>query len=122
MDLFPNGSIDDGHGNVWPLCKRPGCALEIVRPGKVQCYFCDAEPVTVTVDMDEVKVIEKWREGEVKEFTCPTCGAFPGTRCRIGGTGSIVSHQDRYLIAAAAGAVPPLAGFDGFNGKGLSLP
>lgn len=30
------GVIDDGFGNVWPLCSRE-CRLEIVRPGKVQC-------------------------------------------------------------------------------------
>lgn len=116
MELYPNGSIDDGHGNVWPLCKRPGCVLEIVRPGKVQCYYCDAEPMTITVDMDEVKVIEKYREGEVRKFTCPTCLAFVGTRCRIAGESSLVSHRDRYLAAAADGAVPPLKGFESWQG------
>lgn len=30
------GEIDDGFGNVWPLCKKD-CGLQIVRPGKVQC-------------------------------------------------------------------------------------
>lgn len=30
------GQIDDGFGNTYLLCK-PGCQLEIVRPGKVQC-------------------------------------------------------------------------------------
>lgn len=33
------GQIDDGFGGVWQLCK-PGCQLQIVRPGKVQCD-CD---------------------------------------------------------------------------------
>jgi len=35
------GEIEDGFGNSWPLCKRD-CALEIVRPGKVQCDLCDS--------------------------------------------------------------------------------
>lgn len=34
------GEIDDGHGNVWALCK-PNCQMQIVRPGKVQCE-CDS--------------------------------------------------------------------------------
>lgn len=30
--------LDDGFGNQWVKCKVPAdCALEIVRPGKVQC-------------------------------------------------------------------------------------
>lgn len=33
--------LEDGFGNVWYRCDRPGCTLEIVRPGKVQCE-CDA--------------------------------------------------------------------------------
>jgi len=28
--------LDDGFGNQWPMC-RADCALQIVRPGKVQC-------------------------------------------------------------------------------------
>lgn len=35
-------TLDDGFGNEWPLCGRPNCGLEIVRPGKVQCW-CDTE-------------------------------------------------------------------------------
>jgi hypothetical protein len=35
-------SIEDGFGNVWELCGRPDCELEVVRPGKVQCW-CDIE-------------------------------------------------------------------------------
>ena len=34
--------LDDGFGNIWvnwcDKCKSP--SLEIVRPGKVQCYKC----------------------------------------------------------------------------------
>jgi len=33
------GSVDDGQGNAWPRCKAD-CGLEVVRPGKAQCY-CD---------------------------------------------------------------------------------
>ena len=32
--------LDDGFGNEWMLCDREPCDLEIVRPGKVQCW-CD---------------------------------------------------------------------------------
>lgn len=35
-------TIDDGFGNCWTKCRRPGCQLEIVRPGKVQCDPCDS--------------------------------------------------------------------------------
>lgn len=35
-------TIDDEFGNEWPLCARPKCGLEIVRPGKVQCS-CDSK-------------------------------------------------------------------------------
>lgn len=35
-----DNTIDDGFGNVWELCDRPNCGLEIVRPGKTQCW-CD---------------------------------------------------------------------------------
>lgn len=36
--------LDDGFGNRWSLCARTDrpCGLEIVRPGKVQCW-CDDE-------------------------------------------------------------------------------
>jgi len=32
--------VDDGHGNVWFPC-RPGCDLQVVRPGKAQCSCPD---------------------------------------------------------------------------------
>lgn len=31
-------TIDDGFGNEWDLCKRENCGLQVVRPGKVQCW------------------------------------------------------------------------------------
>lgn len=33
-------TVDDTFGNVWHLCDRANCGLEVVRPGKVQCW-CD---------------------------------------------------------------------------------
>ena len=33
------GAVTDSHGNAWSRC-RPGCGVEVVRPGKAQC-FCD---------------------------------------------------------------------------------
>jgi hypothetical protein len=39
-NIFRN-EICDGFGNYWLLCDRKDCALEIVRPGKVQCNICD---------------------------------------------------------------------------------
>jgi hypothetical protein len=33
--------ICDGFGSCWTLCEKKDCALEIVRPGKVQCNLCD---------------------------------------------------------------------------------
>ena len=37
-------TVDNGYGTTWPLC-GPGCGLEVVRPGKVQCVHagCPAE-------------------------------------------------------------------------------
>lgn len=33
--------IQDGFGASWPKCLRENCGLQIVRPGKVQCW-CDS--------------------------------------------------------------------------------
>lgn len=35
--------VDDGFGNEWSKCARPECGLEVVRPGKTQCW-CDSGP------------------------------------------------------------------------------
>lgn len=35
--------LDDGFGNSWRKCNKKNCALEIVRPGKVQCEICEYE-------------------------------------------------------------------------------
>jgi hypothetical protein len=35
-----NGSVEDGFGSVWAKCEHPKCGLEVVRPGKAQCW-CD---------------------------------------------------------------------------------
>jgi hypothetical protein len=64
-----------------------------------------------SINMDDVKAAEKYRELRVRDVKCPTCGAFSGTRCRIAGGRSEISHQDRYLLAASYGIVPPLKGF-----------
>ena len=32
--------IEDGFGSVWTACDRDDCGLQVVRPGKVQCW-CD---------------------------------------------------------------------------------
>lgn len=29
--------VDDGFGNLWGMCDRPDCSLQVVRPGSVQC-------------------------------------------------------------------------------------
>lgn len=38
-------TLDDGLGSAWEKCAREDCALEIVRPGKVQCDRCSYENV-----------------------------------------------------------------------------
>jgi len=38
--VFPD-VLDDGFGNTWARCSRSPCELEIVRPGKVQCTYCE---------------------------------------------------------------------------------
>jgi len=35
------GTVEDGFGNCWFRCKAD-CGLEVMRPGKVQCY-CDSQ-------------------------------------------------------------------------------
>ena len=50
-----HGTISDGEGSEWPLC-MPGCGLEVVRPGKVQC-FCD------DLEDDDAKMIHDQTEG-----------------------------------------------------------
>jgi DNA repair exonuclease SbcCD ATPase subunit len=39
--------LDDGFGNMWYMCKRADCGLEVVRPGKVQCGRCEKVPIAV---------------------------------------------------------------------------
>lgn len=48
--------IEDGHGSVWVLCGE-ACGLEVVRPGKVQC-FCDG----VMMPVDDMRAIAKFIE------------------------------------------------------------
>lgn len=43
MTIKEERTLDDGFGNVWELCDDLKCALEIVRPGKVQCERCQYE-------------------------------------------------------------------------------
>jgi len=33
-------ALDDGFGSTWRRCDRVNCGLQVVRPGKVQCW-CD---------------------------------------------------------------------------------
>lgn len=33
-------TIEDGFGSIWVMCDRDDCGLEVVRPGKCQCW-CD---------------------------------------------------------------------------------
>jgi hypothetical protein len=45
--------LDDGFGNIWEKCLNEDCALEIVRPGKVQCVRCqyeDEEPLPRVIE------------------------------------------------------------------------
>lgn len=37
------GEVDDGYGASWPKCRK-ACGLQVVRPGKVQCW-CDESSV-----------------------------------------------------------------------------
>ena len=37
-------TVEDGFGGEWIMCERADCGLEVVRPGKVQCW-CDAGEV-----------------------------------------------------------------------------
>lgn len=42
VNLKESNKLDDGFGNVWHKCElKSDCGLEIVRPGKSQCW-CDS--------------------------------------------------------------------------------
>lgn len=50
----PTATISDGFGSEWVLCNRAGgCGLEVVRPGKVQCWCDDGSDEPPTWDEDE---------------------------------------------------------------------
>lgn len=40
-----NNSVCDGNGSVWPKCSNSECGLHVVRPGKVQCWCDDEQPI-----------------------------------------------------------------------------
>lgn len=60
---------------------------------------------------------ERQRDDMVRTVTCPVCGVGPGRRCDAGRNkvGQLIalptSHTGRYLIAADAGLVQPIAGW-----------
>lgn len=35
--------LDDGTGGTTPLCRLNGCGMQVVRPGKVQCWCDDVD-------------------------------------------------------------------------------
>ena len=40
-DRFTTGrTVEDGFGSVWVMCDRERCGIQVVRPGKCQCW-CD---------------------------------------------------------------------------------
>jgi len=46
--------LDDGFGNVWHKCEPyDQCAMEIVRPGKVQCERCQFKNERPLSNVDE---------------------------------------------------------------------
>jgi sugar lactone lactonase YvrE len=45
----PQGCVTDGFGNYWNRC-QPGCAIEVVRPGKAQCSKCEFDPPEEILD------------------------------------------------------------------------
>lgn len=62
-------TIDDGFGGVWVLCERDDrpCGLEVVRPGKTQCW-CDDEDA-------EGNCIHSWQVWDKTGRHCRSCGA-----------------------------------------------
>lgn len=75
------GFVDDGFGNKWSRCKKD-CALEIVRPGKVQCEcdnLCDRCGEEVTYH-PMPKVLNPG-EGSISGYWCDNCdGEMFGTK------------------------------------------
>lgn len=104
--------IEDGFGGVWATC-GPGCDLQVVRPGKVQCNRKSAACPDASQDDDAY---------EAYAYTCPIC-AQPGPeepRLReeehellfdaLGdfGTNSPEVHPDLPEIGSLIGAVVPV--------------
>jgi hypothetical protein len=56
--------------------------------------------------------VERTRESEVRRVPCPNCRRQPGRPCQYDQERvPWSSHTGRYLLAVAAGLVPPLVGF-----------
>lgn len=52
------GEIEDGFGNIWLRCSRGvNCGLDVVRPGKVQCWCEDGSTEPPNYDIDESDLI-----------------------------------------------------------------
>jgi len=99
--------IEDGFGNAWQKC-GPGCHLEFVRPGKVQC-LCDYDPSSpheeglpdcpycafddemteeeIDAAMQLIEESEILTMPPVNEYGhCVSCGRRRGTGCACGMT------------------------------------
>jgi hypothetical protein len=43
--MYVSSTIFDGFGSEWSKCSNPECGLHVVRPGKVQCWCDDEQPI-----------------------------------------------------------------------------
>lgn len=68
--------ITDEFGNYWQRC-GPNCELEIVRPGKVQCNYCDTLCDFCGRNSVEFHLDPDSRWPGVAGWFCSNCGPFP---------------------------------------------
>jgi len=62
-------NVEDGHGGCWVKCQLPDCGLEVVRPGKVQCW-CDSLCGTCG---NEIVYHEPVKHFSISGYWCDVC-------------------------------------------------
>ena len=91
------GTVDDGFGGEWLRCKA-SCGLEVVRPGKAQCW-CDDPERTVRALAAEV-----WKhEGVDLWYDAPNPGlhnATPRQYVDAGDADQVLAMLDRLVNGA----------------------
>jgi len=67
--------VEDGFGSVWIGCTREACGIEVVRPGKSQCW-CDYRNV-------HGECLHVWSTSNSEGARCNACGANFGSYAEL---------------------------------------